>query len=158
MSAGRILAIDYGEKNIGLALSDEMRIIAQGLESIVNRGSKTFESIRILVEKNAVSEVVVGWPLNMNGTKSQKTLEVEKFCLELEKCIPVPVAKSDERLTSRQAERMLIDGGMSRKKRKKVNDKIAAQLILQNYLALKKNLDRNAEEGRRTDNKDMENS
>jgi putative Holliday junction resolvase len=131
----RIMGIDYGSKRIGIAMSDELFLTAQGFDTILNRTSaESIEAIKRLVMENAVKEVVVGLPISMNGTHSQKTKEVAEFTEELSRALSVPVRNIDERLTTVQAERALLDGDMSRGKRRQLRDKIAAQLILQSYL------------------------
>jgi putative Holliday junction resolvase len=135
----RIMGLDFGTKRIGLALSDELLLTAQGLESIYSKdtASDTGEIARITRENN-VGEIVVGLPLNMNGSYSEKTKEVVAFVEALSKVVGVPVKTWDERLTSMQAERVLLEADASRAKRKKVTDRLAAQIILQSYLDSRK--------------------
>ena len=131
----RILGLDIGTKRIGVALSDMLMITAQGLDTIERTElARDLDVIKKLVEENRVGEIVAGLPLNMNGTYSQQTTEVVAFIEELAKVVGVPVKKWDERLTSRQAERIMLEGNLSWRKRKYLSDKIAAQLILQSYL------------------------
>ena len=135
----RIMALDVGTVRIGVAISDELFIIAQGIETIrcVDL-KKDLQEIARLVAANTVSEIVVGLPLNMNGTHSAKTEEVIKFADDLIKTVSVPVKMWDERLTTVQAERVLLEADMSRAKRRQLADKLAAQLILQSYLDSRK--------------------
>ena len=131
----RILGLDFGTKRIGVALSDELMITAQGRETIERRDPKSdLEAIKKFIADNGVTEVVVGLPLNMNGTHSEKTREVIAFVEGLTKSIQVPVKTQDERLTTVQAERALLEGDMSRAKRKGLRDMLAAQFILQAYM------------------------
>ena len=131
----RILAIDFGEKRIGLALSDPLGFTAQGLETLQRQNMRqVIASIVDLVKKNDVSEIVVGLPVNMDGTKGFKAEEVMKFKSQLEPAAGVPVKTWDERLTSREANRLMIEEGLSRKKQRENSDRLAATLILQNYL------------------------
>jgi putative Holliday junction resolvase len=131
----RIMALDVGTKRIGVALSDELFITAQGRETIACRDTKRdLDEIAAIIAANGVCEVVVGLPLNMNGTNSRQTEEVLLFVEELTKAVSVPVKKWDERLTSVQAERAMLEADMSRAKRRRLSDKVAAQLILQAYL------------------------
>ena len=131
----RILALDVGTKRIGVAMSDELLITAQGLETIYRHDIKAdMAFIEGIVKTNGVSEVVVGLPLNMNGSYSAKTKEVIEFMDKLSKAVAVPVRTWDERLTTVQAQRTLLEADISRAKRKKVADKLAAQIILQSYL------------------------
>jgi putative holliday junction resolvase len=131
----RILGLDVGTKRIGVALSDMLMITAQGLDTIYRKDlAADLAAIRKVVEENGVSEIVAGLPLNMDGTYSAKTTEVVAFIEELAKAVSVPVKTWDERLTSLQAERIMLEGDVSRHKRKMLSDKIAAQLILQSYM------------------------
>ena len=135
----RILGLDFGTKRIGVAMSDELLLTAQGLDTIQRKEPKSdLALIKGIVNSNGVSEVVVGLPLNMNGTYSEKTREAVLFVGELEKAISVPVKTWDERLTSMQADRAMLEGDMSRAKRRKLSDKLAAQIILQSYLDSRK--------------------
>jgi putative Holliday junction resolvase len=135
----RILGLDAGSKRIGVALSDELFITAQGAETIQAKGlDSDVDTIRALIMKENVCEVVVGLPLNMNGTESAQTKEVLKFIEELRKRLSIPVKAWDERLTSIQADQILLEADMSRSKRRKLSDKVAAQLILQSYLDSRK--------------------
>ena len=131
----RILSLDVGEKRIGVAISDELHITAQGLETIQQKGKEhTLGTIRDLVEKHDVNKIIVGMPLNMNGTKGQRAKATESFISALKKKFTIPIETIDERLSTAQGERLLIEADVSRKKRKASLDKIAAQLILQTYL------------------------
>lgn len=136
----RILGLDVGTKRIGVALSDTLMITAQGLDSIHRTDlAADLAAIGKIVEENGVTEVVAGLPLNMDGTYSAKTREVAAFVESLAKAVTVPVKTWDERLTSLQAERIMLEADMSRQKRRMLSDRIAAQLILQSYMeALKK--------------------
>jgi len=135
----RILGLDFGTKRIGVAVSDELLITAQGLQTIERRAlDADLDKIRNVINENGVSEVVVGLPLNMNGTYSAKTKEVVQFMDSLSKAIDIPVKTWDERLTTMQAERALLEADVSRAKRRRVADKLAAQIILQSYLDSRK--------------------
>jgi len=135
----RILGLDFGTKRIGVAMSDELLLTAQGLDTIRRKELKSdLALIKGIVDSNDVSEVIVGLPLNMNGTYSEKTKEAVLFVGELEKTMSVPVKTWDERLTSMQADRAMLEGDMSRAKRRKLSDRLAAQIILQSYLDSKK--------------------
>jgi len=131
----RVLALDVGEKRIGVAVSDALNITAQGLETIRrdNRDS-ALNRIKDLVKDFSVSKIIVGIPYNMNGTKGPSAKMTEDFAGLLKKEIPVAIEMVDERLTTAQGERVLLEADVSRKKRKHAIDKIAAQLILQTYL------------------------
>ena len=135
----RILGIDLGEKRIGLAISDPLGFTAQGIETIQVKNKK--ETLRALAEvcrQYTVKEVVIGLPVNMNGTHGPKAEEVLKLVPELEKALDIPVRTLDERLTSRQADRLMVQEGLSRQKQKMNSDRMAATLILQNYLESKR--------------------
>ena len=120
-------------------MSDELLLTAQGLDTIQRKELKSdLALIKGIVDSNDVSEVVVGLPLNMNGTYSEKTREAVSFVAELEKVISVPVKTWDERLTSMQADRAMLEGDMSRGKRRKLSDRLAAQIILQSYMDSRK--------------------
>ena len=131
----RIMALDVGTKRIGVAMSDELFLTAQGGETIYRTGlGADLEKIKKVAVENMVGEVVVGLPLNMDGTHGPKAKEVMEFKEALAKVLTLPVNAWDERLTTVQAERALLEADISRAKRKKSIDKIAAQIILQSYL------------------------
>ena len=131
----RILALDVGEKRIGVALSDALNIIAQGLETIDRTSDKeTLNKIKELIKEHGVTKIIVGMPFNMNGSKGPSAQSVEDFISLIKKSGGIDIEAVDERLTTAQGERMLLQADVSRKKRKSSIDKIAAQLILQVYL------------------------
>ena len=131
----RILGLDVGRKRIGMAMSDPMAIVAQGVRSLeVKNEGDALTQISGFIKENSVGEAVVGLPLNMNGTEGPMTKEVRAFANKLKEKTGVPVKMWDERLTSLQVERQLVFLDVSRAKRKKINDMLAAQIILQNYL------------------------
>ena len=135
----RIMGLDFGTKRIGVAMSDELLLTAQGRETIQRKELKSDLSlIKGMIDSNDVNEVVVGLPLNMNGTYSEKTRETILFVDELIKTVSVSVKTWDERLTSVQADRAMLEGDMSRAKRRKLSDRLAAQIILQSYLDSRK--------------------
>lgn len=135
----RIMGLDFGTKRIGVALSDELFITAQGADTIYRKDLKQdLETIAALIKDNNVGEIVVGLPISMNGTHSQKTKEVLEFVDILTKAVTIPVKTWDERLTTVQADRSMMESGMNSFKRRQLADKIAAQLILQGYLDLRK--------------------
>ncbi len=134
----RILGLDIGEKRIGVAVSDPMGWTAQGLFTLT-RGKlpEDLLEIQAICQKYEAEKVVVGYPINMNGTIGPKALEVKEFARMLEERLQLPIELWDERLTSRAAERVLLEADISRRKRKKVLDKLAAVGILQSYLDCK---------------------
>lgn len=134
----KILGLDYGDRRIGVALSDAFGWTAQGLEVIERRREgNEIERITELVRMNEVSEIVVGLPKNMNGSVGPRGEICIEFAEILRETLDLPVHLWDERLSTVSAERTLVEADVSRKKRKKVVDKMAASLILQNYLDAK---------------------
>jgi putative Holliday junction resolvase len=135
----RIMALDYGTKRIGVAMSDELMMTAQGMETIERSDpAKDIEIIRSLAERNGVAEIVVGLPLNMNGTYSEKTKEAVAFAETVRRAVAVPVNTWDERLTTAEVERVMLSADVSRAKRRRASDRLAAQVILQSYLDSRK--------------------
>ncbi|WP_066370960.1 Holliday junction resolvase RuvX [Neobacillus fumarioli] len=137
----RILGLDVGSKTVGIALSDELGWTAQGLKTININEEKNqfgFADIGQIIKEYQVSEVVVGLPKNMNGTIGPRGEASQYYASEIERRFSVRTVLWDERLTTMAAERVLLEADMSRKKRKKVIDKMAAVMILQGYLDSKK--------------------
>jgi putative Holliday junction resolvase len=133
----RILGLDVGSKTVGIALSDELGWTAQGLKTLKINEEKNefgFDEIGQLIKEYQVSRVVVGLPKNMNGTIGPRGEASQYYARELEDRFNVETTLWDERLTTMAAERVLLEADMSRKKRKKVIDKMAAVMILQGYL------------------------
>lgn len=131
----RIIGLDVGEKRIGVALSDELAIAAHPLTVIVRNGlGKDLGKIEEIVQEYSAAGIVVGLPLNMNGTIGESAKRVLSFTDSLKKKLPVSVETWDERLTTVSSEKVLLEADLSRKKRKKVIDKVAATLLLQCYL------------------------
>lgn len=134
----RVMGLDYGSKTVGVAISDPLGITAQGIETIErkeeNKLRQTLARIEALVKEYGVEKIVLGYPKNMNNTigeRAEKSLELKE---KLERRIGIPVIMWDERLTTVEAERTLMESGVRREKRKKYVDKIAAVFILQGYL------------------------
>ena len=134
----RIMGLDYGSKTVGVAISDSLGITAQGIETIErkeeNKLRQTLARIEALVKEYEVEKIVLGFPKNMNNTigeRAEKSLELKE---KLERRIGVPVIMWDERLTTVEAERTLLESKVRRENRKKYVDKIAAVFILQGYL------------------------
>jgi putative holliday junction resolvase len=132
----RILGIDYGDARIGLALSDEMGWTAQALEVIhrTNSRDECLARIREIVESYQVEQIVLGFPKNMNGSIGPRGEITQEFAEKLRDELQIPVVLWDERLSTVAAERVLLEADISRKKRKGVIDKVAAQVILQTFL------------------------
>ena len=134
----RILAIDLGEKRIGLAISDALGITAQGLPTIqVKNEHEICPKIMEIIKEKNVDQIVFGLPKNMNGTLGPQAKKVEKYAQKLRQLSNLPVDFEDERLSTVRAEQVLLEADTSRAKRKKVIDKLAAVIILQSYLARK---------------------
>jgi putative holliday junction resolvase len=132
---GRILCFDYGTKRIGVAVSDPLRLTAQNLGTLINRSFEIFASeIADLIRLWEVEVCLFGLPLNMNGTESALSKEIRVLAERLSSECKIPVKLWDERLTTRVAEKALIESGMRREKRKSHVDSVSAVLILQNYL------------------------
>ena len=134
----RIMGLDYGSKTVGVAISDPLGITAQGIETIErkeeNKLRQTLARIEVLVKEYEVEKIVLGFPKNMNNTigeRAEKSLELKE---KLERRIGIPVILWDERLTTVEAERTLMESKVRRENRKKYVDKIAAVFILQGYL------------------------
>ena len=131
----RILSLDHGTKRIGVAISDELKMIAQPLEYIPAEPFAAFlERLKHLLQEKEVELVLVGMPRNMNGTYGPAALKVEEFVAVLRTAITVPIKTWDERLTSAQANRFLLEGNVRRDQRKEKVDKTAAAILLQSYL------------------------
>ena len=133
---GKLLAFDYGLKRCGVAVTDELQIIASGLETVAS--SDIFKWLENYLKIENIEAFVVGLPLQMNGKPSESTEIIEKFVAKLKFKNPsIPVHRIDERFTSKIAFNSMIDSGLSKKKRrdKALVDEISATLILQNYMA-----------------------
>ena len=137
----RILGLDMGEKRIGVAISDGLGITAQCLDVITRKGlEEDTKELNNIIETHKVVEIVVGLPINMNGTRGDAANKVIEFVHSIKDYIKIPVKTWDERLTTSQGEKILIGADVSRKKRKKIIDKLAAQILLQSYMDYKKGL------------------
>ena len=131
----RIMGIDYGEKRFGIALSDPLGITAQGLPTIERTSiQEDIKKIINIIQEKEVQEIVVGLPKLLNNTLGDKANEVLNFIDTLKKHINIPIKTFDERFSTVRANRAMLEGDLSRKKRKERVDMIAAQLILQGYL------------------------
>lgn len=132
----RILGVDYGRRRIGLAISDKAQFLARPLDPYIRTHSrrKDLEALARLAHKQEAGSMVFGLPLSMDGTKREMALEVEEFVKALQPIAGMDIVMSDERLTSVEAERVLLEGNVKRKDRKLLRDGLAATLILQGYL------------------------
>ena len=134
----RILGLDFGTKTTGVAVSDPLGFTAQGLEIIRRTDSynlnPTINRIKEICEEYKVEKIVLGFPKNMNNTEGERCQHTLVFKKKLEQALALPVDLWDERLTTMEAENVLLAADVSRGRRKQVIDKLAAVLILQNYL------------------------
>ena len=131
----RVMALDVGDKTIGVAISDALLLTAQTRPTIQRKNLKSdIDILGRLIDDNEVHEIVVGQPLHMNGKESRQSQKVARFAGELQKKFDIPVVFWDERLTSFAAEQHLEEMGLNWRKRREHVDKIAAMIILQNYL------------------------
>ncbi|MBK6796163.1 MAG: Holliday junction resolvase RuvX [Acidobacteria bacterium] len=133
----RILAIDYGSKGIGIAISDELQMMARPLTTIRRermKMSEIYDRISSLVQENQAGELVVGMPLNMDGSRGDAAISVEKFISKLKEKMEIPVFAVDERLTSHEADQILREMGVGEKERRARSDEYAAMIILQDFL------------------------
>jgi len=134
-SKGRVAGIDYGTVRIGIAISDADRRIASPLENYTRRGPEPdAQRFRRLVAEEGIVLFVVGLPIHLDGRESEKSQEARRFGQWLGETTGVPVEFFDERFTSREAEEALLAADMTRKRRKKRLDKLAAQIMLSGYL------------------------
>jgi len=131
----RIIGLDVGEKRIGVSLSDPLGITAQGLTVLVAKDSlEAMKRIKEIINEHEAQQIVVGLPLNMDGSQGPQAKRIIEFCDYLKEEISIPLKLWDERLTTLEVERIMIKADVTRKKRKKNIDKLAAQVILQSYL------------------------
>lgn len=130
---GRILGVDWGLKRIGLALSDPTKLIASTLKNVAS-----IKELLEVIAQYELEEIVIGLPYRMNGQIGLQADEVKHFALKVKEGTNVPVTLWDERLTTVQAERTMKEAGLSRKKRAKAIDPLAAAIMLQSYLDKKR--------------------
>lgn len=131
----KILALDLGEKRIGLAISDETQTVARGLAVYTRRSQQSdLEYLKNVVQREGVELIVVGLPVNMDGSHGPRAQEALTFHSQLRETLKLPVELFDERLTTVEAERVLLEADLSRRKRKGIRDQLAAVLILQGFL------------------------
>ncbi len=134
----RILAIDYGQKRTGIAVTDELQIIASGLTTVATE--TLFSFLKDYLKKENVLKVLVGEPKQMDGSPSQSAAMISEFVLQFQKLFPdIPVIRVDERFTSKMAFQTMIDSGLTKKQRqnKALIDEISATILLQDYLTRK---------------------
>ena len=135
MEENRILGLDVGRKRIGLAISDGLGLTAQPLSLLKRKDiSRDLAELKKIIAARDIKKIVVGLPLNMNGSVGEMAIEILDFVELLKDNLILPVITWDERFTSLQAKTLLLEANVSRRKRKEVIDKLSAQLILQGYL------------------------
>lgn len=134
----RVMGLDYGDKTVGVAISDELLITAQPIETVererTNKLRKTYQRIEALIAEYEVEKIVLGRPLNMNGTEGDRVELTEAFAEELSRRTGLEIIWVDERLTTVEANRILEETGVAHSARKEHIDKMAAAIILQTYL------------------------
>lgn len=134
----RVMGLDYGDKTVGVAISDELLITAQPIETVererTNKLRKTYQRIEALIAEYEVEKIVLGRPLNMNGTEGDRVELTEAFTEELSRRTGLEIIWVDERLTTVEANRILEETGVAHSARKEHIDKMAAAIILQTYL------------------------
>ena len=137
----RYLGLDLGTKTIGLAISDKTGLIASSYKVLHhdNNPESCLDELKSIIDSNNIEALVLGLPKNMNNTLGERALSTLKYKNFLESNIKIPIYLEDERLTTKSAESLLIEGDTSRKKRKKVIDKVAATIILQSFLDQRRN-------------------
>lgn len=139
----RVMGLDYGDKTVGVAISDELLVTAQPIETIererANKLRKTYQRIEALISEYSVEKIVIGRPLNMNGTEGERVETTRVFADELSKRTGLEIIEVDERLTTVEANRILEETGVANSARKEYIDKMAAAIILQSYLDLQTN-------------------
>lgn len=137
----RIMGLDYGAKTVGVAVSDELLLTAQGVE-IIRRDSekklrRTLARIEELIAEYGVSEIVLGYPRRLDGSEGERCEKTKEFKALLERRTSLPVTLWDERLTTVAANQAMEEAGLSREEKKEHVDRVAAELILQGFLATK---------------------
>jgi putative Holliday junction resolvase len=137
----RVLGLDFGTKTLGLAISDHTKTIATSLKTLRYEGDYKvlFEDLKNIIKENNVDDIVIGYPINMDETLGERAISTLSFKKDLEEYLNLSINLEDERLTTFEATNILLEADMSRKRRKKLVDKIAASFILQSYLDRRKN-------------------
>ena len=137
------MGLDYGDKTVGVAISDELLVTAQPIETIererANKLRKTYQRLEALINEYSVEKIVIGRPLNMNGTEGERVETTRAFADELSRRTGLDIIEVDERLTTVEADRILEETGVAHSSRKDYIDKMAAAIILQSYLDLQTN-------------------
>jgi putative Holliday junction resolvase len=139
VAAGRILALDVGKKRIGLAVSDELGITAQGIETLERtRIREDLENLKHIADRYRAGTLLVGKPLHMSGSESRQSEYTREFAGRLQQHLKLPVVFWDERLTSAEAERMLRIAGATLEQRRRAVDRMSAVLLLESYLGYRR--------------------
>jgi putative Holliday junction resolvase len=132
---GRVLALDYGTRRVGWAVSDRTRLIVESVAAIeYDRPEKLWQGLERIVKESEIAAVVVGYPWNLDGTSGASAQAVEAFCLQLAARFKLPVTRWDERLTSVMAQKRSLDHKKKVRRRKSTIDALAAGIILDEYL------------------------
>ena len=135
----RVLGLDVGEKTIGVAVSDGLGITAQGVTTIRRQSfDKDFAALEKIIEEYEAARIVIGLPKMMDGTEAVQSGKVREFAAKIEKRFVLPITFVDERLSTALVQKMMIEGGVRREKRREVVDMLAAQIILQSYIDRKR--------------------
>jgi len=135
----RVLGLDVGEKTIGVAVSDGLGITAQGVTTIRRQSfDRDFTALEKIIEEYEAVEIVIGLPKMMDGTEAVQSGKVREFAAKIEKRFSLPITFVDERLSTALVQKMMIEGGVRREKRREVVDMLAAQIILQSYIDRKR--------------------
>ena len=146
-NTGRILALDVGKKRIGLALSDELGVMAVGLKTLQRtRIREDLEKLKQIMTAYGASTLLIGRPLHMSGSESRQSEYTREFAERLGEYVHLPIVFWDERLTSAEAERLMREAGASLEQRRKAVDQMAAVLLLESYLGARSSVTREEEE------------
>jgi putative Holliday junction resolvase len=138
-NTGRLLGLDVGEKTIGLAVSDSGQMIASPLETLKRtKFSKNVETLREIIAEHSVVGLVIGYPVNMDGSEGPRCQSTKQFEKNLEKVIGLPTTLWDERMSTQAVERTMLEADLSRQRRAELVDKLAASYILQGFLDSRK--------------------
>lgn len=134
----RLMGLDYGSKTIGVAISDELGMTAQPIETIERSGEnklrKSLARISEIVKEKNIQKIVVGLPVNMNGRRGERAARTLEFVKKLKTRVDIPIVMQDERLTTVEADEILSESGVKKEERKRYIDSIAASIILREYM------------------------
>jgi putative Holliday junction resolvase len=133
----RIMALDVGERRIGIALSDKLNLTAQPFK-VIERDNKEIQELKKIIEEKGIKKIVFGIPLNSRGGETEQSKKIREFAKKLNKEIPICIDFYDERFSTSEIEKILISARITRKKRKNLRDILSAVIILQSYLDRRK--------------------